>query len=90
MLNMGSKWAPSTFCALEITERFLWKNTFLIHFLTYFCSQNSPFSRHFVTLECPNWLAMGSKRACNGLKKGSFHLFRHRKWSRINLGTARF
>ena len=32
-------------------------------FLTHFWSQNSPFSRHFVTLQRPKWLAMGSKRA---------------------------
>ena len=32
-------------------------------FLTDFWSQNSPFSRHFVTLEGPKWLAMGSKWA---------------------------
>ena len=31
--------------------------------LTHFLSQNNPFSRHFVTLEGPKWLAMGSKRA---------------------------
>ena len=31
--------------------------------LTNFWSQNTPFSRHFVTLEWPKWLAMGSKRA---------------------------
>ena len=48
-----------------------------------FWSQNSPFSRHFVTLEGPQWLALGSKwahftclRTPNGL--GSFlekHIF---------------
>ena len=52
-------------------------------FLTDFWTQSSPFSRHFVTLGGPKWLAMGSKRAhrtslCiqNGL--GSFlekHMF---------------
>ena len=31
---------------------------------THFWSQNDSFSRHFVTLEGPKWLAMGSKRAC--------------------------
>ena len=42
---------------------------FLIHFL----SLDSPFSRHFVTLEGPKWLAMGSKRAhftCLGTPNG--------------------
>ena len=28
--------------------------------------------------------------ACNGLKKGSFHLFRHPKWSSIIFGKAHF
>ena len=32
-------------------------------FLTHFLLQNSPFSRHFVTLEGPKWLAMGSNWA---------------------------
>ena len=26
--------------------------------------------------------------ACNGLKRGSFHMFRHPKWSRIIFGKA--
>ena len=42
-------------------------------FLTHFWSQNNPFSRHFVTLEGPKWLAMGSKRAhftCLGTSYG--------------------
>ena len=28
--------------------------------------------------------------ACNGLKKGSFHLFVHPNWSRIIFGTTHF
>ena len=52
-------------------------------FLTNLWSQNSPFSRHFVTLEGPKWLAMGSKRAhftclCTPNGLGSFlekHIF---------------
>ena len=28
--------------------------------------------------------------ACYGLKKGSFHLFRHPKWSRIIFGKPHF
>ena len=51
--------------------------------LTHFWSQNNPFSRHFVTLEGPKWLA-------NGLKMGSFHLFRHPKWLRIIFGKTHF
>ena len=36
-------------------------------------AQNNPFSRHFVTLEGPKWLAMGSKGAhftCSGTPNG--------------------
>ena len=61
-------------------------------FLTYFRSPNNPFSVHFVTLEGPKWLAMGSKRAhftclCtpNGvgssLKKHIFDPFLTHFWS---------
>ena len=32
----------------------------------------------------------GAKMACNGLKRGSFHLFRHPKWSRIIFGKTYF
>ena len=42
-------------------------------FLTQFWSQNSPFSRHFVTVEWPKWLAMRSKWAhfsCLGTSNG--------------------
>ena len=42
-------------------------------FLTLFLSQKSPFSRHFVTLEWPKWLAVGSKWAhltCFGTPNG--------------------
>ena len=42
-------------------------------FLTQFLSHTNPFSRHFVTLEGPKCLAMGSKRAhftCLGTPNG--------------------
>ena len=32
----------------------------------------------------------GAKMACNGLKMGSFHLFRHPKWARIIFGKTHF
>ena len=32
----------------------------------------------------------GAKMACNGLKRGSFHLFRHPKWSRIIFEKTHF
>ena len=32
----------------------------------------------------------GAKMACNGLKLGSFHLFRHPKWSGIIFGKKHF
>ena len=83
LLNMGSKWAQSTcLCSSNSPKESLEKHIF-IPFLTGFWSQNSPFSRHFVTLEWPKWLAMGSKRAhstcwCTPNGLGSFlekHIF---------------
>ena len=60
-------------CAPPIVQRYLWKKPIFDSFLTDFSSRNSPFSRHFVTLEWPKWLAMGSKRAhstCLGTPNG--------------------
>ena len=75
----------SFFCTPNGLGSFLEKHIF-DPLLTHFLSQNNPFSRHFVTLEGPKWLAMGSKWAhftClatpNGLgsfeEKHIFHLF---------------
>ena len=62
-LAMGLKRAHFTyFCATNGLGSFLEKRIF-DPFLTHFLSQNNPFSRHFVTLEGPKWLAMGSKGA---------------------------
>ena len=72
-LAMGSKWAHfACLCTPNELGSSL-ENIFLTHFLTHFLSLNSPFSRHFVTLEGPKWLAMGSKRAqftCLGTPNG--------------------
>ena len=79
-LLMGSKRAHFTcLCTPNGLGSCLEKHIFVDPFLTHFWSQNKPFSRHFVTLEEPKWLAMGS-----------FHLFRHPKWSRIIFGKAHF
>ena len=62
-LVMGSKRAH--FTCLRTSNglgSFLGKHIF-DPFLTHFWSQNNPFSRHFVALEGPKWLAMGSKWA---------------------------
>ena len=60
---MGSKWAHSTcLCNPNSPTVSLEKHIF-DPFLIDFWSQNSPFSRHFVTLEWPKWLAMGAKWA---------------------------
>ena len=60
---MGSKWVHSTcLCSPNGPKVSLEKHIF-DPFLTDFWSQNNPFSRHFVTLEGPKWLAMGSKGA---------------------------
>ena len=72
-LAMGSKRAHFTcWCTPDGLGSFLEKNIF-DPFLTYFWSQNNPFSRHFVALEGPKWLAMGSKRGhftCLGTPNG--------------------
>ena len=82
-LAMGSKGAHFTcLCTPNGLGSFLEKHIF-DPFLTDFWSQNSPFSRHFVTLEWPKWFAMGSKRAhftclCTPNGLGSFlgkHIF---------------
>ena len=80
---MGSKWAHYTCLCTPNSPTVYLEKHFFDPFLTHFLSQNNPFSRHFVTLEGPKWLAMGSKGAhftClaspNGL--GSFlgkHIF---------------
>ena len=45
-----------------------WEKHIIDPFLTHFLSQNNPFSVHFVALEGPKWLAMGSERAHLGSK----------------------
>ena len=44
-------------------SRIIFGKTHFDPLLTDFWSQNNPFSRHFVTLEWPKWLAMRSKWA---------------------------
>ena len=62
-LAMGSKRGHSTCLGTpKGLGAFLGKHIF-DPFLTHFWSQNIPFSRHFVTRECPKWLQMGSKWA---------------------------
>ena len=63
LLTMGSKWAHSTcLCTLNSPKESLETHIFQPS-LTDFWSQNSPFSRHFVTFQWTKWLVMGSKRA---------------------------
>ena len=64
-------------------SRIIFGTTHFDPFLTHFWSQNSPFSMPFSDFG-------GAKMACNGLKMGSFHLFRHPKWSRIIFGNTHF
>ena len=45
----------SLVCAPQMVQDFFWKTCFFTRFGT----QNSRFSRHFVTLEGPQWLKMG-------------------------------
>ena len=53
-----------------------------------------PFWTHFLVAKQPIFKAFcdfgGAKMACNGLKMGSFHLFRHPKWCRIIFGKTLF
>ena len=60
---MGSKWAHSTCLSTPNSPHVSLETHIFDLFLTDFWSQNNPFSRHFVTVEWPKWLAMGSKRA---------------------------
>ena len=70
---MGSQWAHSTcLCTPKSPKVSLEKHIF-DPFSNDYWSQNSPFSRHFVTLEGPKWLAIGSKWAhfnCLGTPNG--------------------
>ena len=72
-LAVGSKRAHSTcLCTPNGLGSFLEKHIF-DPCLTHFWSQNNPFSWHFVTLEGPKWLAVGSKWAhftCLGTPNG--------------------
>ena len=62
-LAMGSKWAHFTCLGTPNGLGSFLEKHILDPCLTHFWSQNDPFSRHFVTLEWPKWLAMGSKWA---------------------------
>ena len=59
----GLKKGPFHLFRHPTRSRINFRKTHFKSFLTIFSSQNNPFSRHFVTLEGPKWLAMGSKRA---------------------------
>ena len=80
---MGSKWAHSTCLCTPNSPKVSLEKHILDAFLIDFWSQNSPFSRDFVTLEGPKWPAMGSKWAhftclCTPNSLGSFwgkHIF---------------
>ena len=52
-------------------------------FLTHFWSPKQPIFKAF-------WDFGLAKMACNGPKTGSFHLFRHPKWSWIIFGKTHF
>ena len=98
---MGSKWAHSTcFCTPHGPKVSVEKRIF-DPFLTDFWSQYSPVSRHFVTLEWPKWLTIGSQRAhftclCtpNGpgtfLEKHIFNPFLTHFWSQNNPFSRHF
>ena len=75
-LAMGSKGAAFTCLGTpNALGSFLEKHTF-DPFLTHFFVSKQPIFKAFCDFG-------GGKMACNGLKIGSFHLFRDPKWSRI-------
>ena len=70
---MGSKWDHSTCLCNPNNPKVSLEKHIFDSFLTDLWSQNNPFSIHFVTLEWPKLLAMGSKRAhctCLGTPNG--------------------
>ena len=70
---MGSKWAHFTCLCIPNGVGSCLEKRIFDPFLPHSWSQNSPFSRHFVTLEGPKWLVMGSKWAhftCSGTPNG--------------------
>ena len=78
-LAMESKRAHCTFfCTPNGRGSFLEKHIF-DPFLTHFLVAKEPIFKAF----CDLGGGGGGKMACNGLKMGSFHLFRHPKCSRM-------
>ena len=88
----GSKWAKTTWLSIPNGPRSLLRKAFFDPFLTYFWSQNGPFSRHFGIFRGPKRATTGSKRAkntCLGipngprslLNKGFFDPFLSHFWS---------
>ena len=70
---MGSQWAHSTCLCTPKSPKVSLKRHIFDPFSNDYWSQNSPFSRLFVTLEGPKWLAIGSKWAhfnCLGTPSG--------------------
>ena len=80
---MGSKWSRSTCLCTPNSPRVSLEEHILDPFLTHFLVAKEPIFKAF----CDFGVA---KMACNGLKKGSFHLFRHTKWSQIMFGKTHF
>ena len=71
-------------CAPQMVQDHFWENTFFCPFLTYFWFQNNPFSGHFVTLEGPKYLAMGSTWAhftCLGTPNGLSKMVKYPMYS---------
>ena len=97
-LKMGSF---HLFVHSQIVQKYLWKNTFWMHFSLFFGPKNNPFPRHFVTLEGPKWLAMGSRWAhftylciqnglCSFLEKHIFDPFLTHFWSQSSPFSRHF
>ena len=77
----AQNWAHSTSSCTGHIPRVALEEDIFDPFLTDYWSQNNPFSRHL----CDGG---GPELGCNGLKMGSFHLFRHPKWFGIIFGKT--
>ena len=65
LVSTGSKWAKNTCLSIPNGPRSLFEKRVFDPFLTHFCSQNGPFSRHFGIFHGPKRVSTGTKWAKN-------------------------
>ena len=78
--KMRSKWHNDTVWAPLLVEHHFWKTAFLTAFDQFWCTK-------WPSSKAVEHLA-GAKKAQNGLKMGSFHVFVHFKWSTTTPGKT--